>query len=412
MAVNKRSNGEGSYYRSEAGGLWEYRIYYKDVDGIIKRKKFKGKTKGVAKEKADEFLVAKEREIDNAASSNKILSVWIERWLQDYVSIRVKIRSLEKYKSCIKYVLEEFGNRRMDEITVSELQSFFSGLMKHGGVDRQGLSADTVRGVRRYLSTCYNDAIKIGLVQSNPVQNTQAPKATKKEIIVISKEKIDELISAAEKFEPAYTSKMSRVFMRHMLPVLIYTAVYTGMRQGELLGLQWDDLDIEHCSIHVCHSLIHAVKTEGIKKSAILQGTKTASGTRNVAIRSEDMQKLLDYRKWIKEKYVVEYGNDVTKRNFSTSNFVFTSTYGNELSVTNFLSRWFRPLCRQVGISDDFTFHGLRHTHATLLLKIGINPKIVQERLGHSSVKITMDTYSHFLPDMQESVLEAMSKRL
>jgi len=93
---------------------------------------------------------------------------------------------------------------------------------------------------------------------------------------------------------------------------------------------------------------------------------------------------------------------------FAGHDLVFTSPFGEPMSPTNFSRRYFKPLLKKWNISSDFTFHGLRHTHATLLLRQGVNPKIVQERLGHSSIKVTMDTYSHVLPDMQRQAVDAL----
>ena len=87
---------------------------------------------------------------------------------------------------------------------------------------------------------------------------------------------------------------------------------------------------------------------------------------------------------------------------------IFTSPFGEPISPTNFSRRYFKPLLKECHINPDFTFHGLLHTHATLLLQQGVNPKIVQERLGHSSIKVTMDTYSHVLPDMQRQAVDAL----
>ena len=119
-----------------------------------------------------------------------------------------------------------------------------------------------------------------------------------------------------------------------------------------------------------------------------------------------DVESLKHYLNW-KKCYADALGDK-----YENTNLVFTSVLGQPIRPTNFLRRYFRPLLKKCGISENFTFHGLRHTHATMLLKQGVNPKIVQERLGHSSIKVTMDTYSHVLPDMQRQAVEALSRLL
>lgn len=117
---------------------------------------------------------------------------------------------------------------------------------------------------------------------------------------------------------------------------------------------------------------------------------------------ADDVKSLHEYKKW-QENFADELGDK-----FAGHGLVFTSPFGEPISPTNFTRRYFRPLLKKCKINEDFTFHGLRHTHATLLLQQGVNPKIVQERLGHSSIKVTMDTYSHVLSDVQRQAVDAL----
>ena len=149
--------------------------------------------------------------------------------------------------------------------------------------------------------------------------------------------------------------------------------------------------------IFVRRSLAHVVG-----KGAVFQETKTKGSRRRILLLLEDVTALQEYRKWQKN-YAEELGDK-----FAWHNLIFTSPFGAPISPTNFVRRYFHPLLKKCGIKDGFTFHGLRHTHATLLLQQGVNPKIVQERLGHSSIKVTMDIYSHVLPDMQQQAVDAL----
>ncbi|MBQ7479496.1 MAG: tyrosine-type recombinase/integrase [Selenomonadaceae bacterium] len=116
------------------------------------------------------------------------------------------------------------------------------------------------------------------------------------------------------------------------------------------------------------------------------------------------MAMLQRYREW-QQQYAEEPGDKYAMREL-----VFASPFGTPIRPANFTRRYFRPLLRKCGIDEKFTFHGLRHTHAALLLQQEVNPKIVQERSGHSSIKATMDTYSHVLPDMQRQAVDAMER--
>ena len=110
------------------------------------------------------------------------------------------------------------------------------------------------------------------------------------------------------------------------------------------------------------------------------------------------------YREW-QQQYAEEPGDKYAMREL-----VFASHFGTSIRPANFTRRYFRPLLRKCGMDEKFTFRGLRHTHAALLLQQEVNPKIVQERSGHSSIKATMDTYSHVLPDMQRQAVDAMER--
>ena len=173
-------------------------------------------------------------------------------------------------------------------------------------------------------------------------------------------------------------TQLSRDSCRLVMPEIISLTVHTGMRQGE-------DVDFEKSCLFIRRSLAHI-----IGKGAVFQAPKTKNSVRRVLLMPEDVENLRAYKEWQKN-----YSDDLGDL-FARHNLVFTSPFGEPISPTNFSRRYFKPLLKKCNINSNFTFHGLRHTHATLLQ--GVNPKIVQERLGHSSIKVTMDTYATFYP--------------
>lgn len=269
------------------------------------------------------------------------------------------------------------------------LQKHFNSLLVDGRSDKAGLSSSTIGAARRYFAQCLDAAIQEGIILQNAARMTKPPRLVRKEIVVLTKDEAAELVAAAK--------AMKHPFMRVMMPTLISFMLRTGLRQGEVFGMRWDDVDYENSCIFVKRSLAHVVG-----KGAVFQETKTKTSRRRVLLLPEDVDALRDYQKW-QRKYADELGDK-----FEWNNLLFTSPFGAPISPTNFGRRYFRPLLKKCGISDGFTFHGLRHTHATLLLQQGVNPKIVQERLGHLSIKVTMDVYSHVLPDMQKEAVDAL----
>lgn len=386
--MGKRNSGEGGFFHDVKRGIWIYQLRYTDADGNRGRKKFAAKTKREAMQKGKDFIDS----LNRAANDDEKLTVgnWIRNWLENYAKPNVRPRTYEKYSGSLKaYILPIFGNVLLSELTADNLQKHFNRLLETGRADGTGLSTSTVRGTRRYLSMCIDDAVKSGLVSSNVVRLTKAPKLNKKEIAVLSKEEIARLINVAKEIE--------HPFMSVVMPQIISLTVHTGMRQGEVFGLKWDDIDFEKSCLFIRRSLAHV-----IGKGAIFQAPKTKNSVRRILLMSEDVKNLRAYKKW-QENYSEELGDL-----FAGHDLVFTSPFGEPMSPTNFSRRYFKPLLKKCNISSDFTFHGLRHTHATLLLRQGVNPKIVQERLGHSSIKVTMDTYSHVLPDMQRQAVDAL----
>ena len=356
--MGKRNSGEGGFFHDVKRGIWIYQLRYTDADGNRGRRKFAAKTKREAMQKGKEFIDS----LNRAADDGEKLTVgnWIRNWLENYAKPNVRPRTYEKYSSTLKaYILPTFENVLLNELTAADLQKHLNRLLETGRADGTGLSSSTVRGTRRYLSMCIDDAVKSGLVSSNVVRLTKAPKLSKKEIAVLSKDEIARLINAAKEIE--------HPFMRVVMPQIISLTVHTGMRQGEVFGLKWDDIDFEKSCLFIRRSLAHL-----IGKGAVFQAPKTKNSVRRILLMLKDVKNLRAYKKW-QENYSEELGDL-----FEGHNLVFTSPFGEPISPTNFSRRYFKPLLKKCNISSDFTFHGLRHIHATLLLRQGVNPKIVQ----------------------------------
>ena len=389
ITLGKRNSGEGGFFHDIERDIWIYQIRYTDNEGNRKRKKFAAKTKREAMQKGQDFIAGIEQGFSDS-DTKLTVGNWVRNWLENYAKPHVRPRTYEKYSSSLnKYILPKYENILLGDLKVADLQNHFNILLKSGRTDGTGLSSSTVRGTRRCFSMCVDDAVKLGLIQNNVVRLTKAPKLSKKEIVILSKDEVSRLIDEAK--------KINNSFMKIMMPEIISLTVHTGLRQGEVFGLKWGDIDFKNSCLFVRRSLAHV-----IGKGAVFQSPKTKNSIRRVLLMSDDIESLKKYQQW-QENLAEELGDK-----FAGHGLVFTSPFGEPISPTNFIRRYFKPLLKKCGIHEEFTFHGLRHTHATLLLQQGVNPKIVQERLGHSSIKVTMDTYSHVLPDMQKQAVDAL----
>lgn len=383
-------NGKGTVYKEATRDLWVCQISYIDPEtGKAKRKKFSGKLKKVAVGKGDEFL----NSLSNGLlpTAGKVTTgEWVTQWLNEYCKQRVRPRTWEKYKSCFDcYIMPKFQDVLLKDLKGLDVQQHFNSLLIDGRVNGKGLSSSTVRGTRRYFTMCIDSAVKNGFLTKNVVKDTEPPKLKKKEIRILSEEQMDALIEQAK--------LISNEFMQRVVPVIIQLALHTGMRQGEVFGVKWDDIHLKEGCIYVQRSLAYIVG-----KGYILQDPKTKSSKRKILLMPDDVNMLETFKIW-QDRYAALLCNKYINRGL-----VFSNTFGNPLDTGNFVSRYFKTLLEPAGIDKSFTFHGLRHTHATLLLQQGVNPKVIQERLGHCNIGMTLDIYSHILPDMQDTAVEAL----
>ncbi len=211
------------------------------------------------------------------------------------------------------------------------------------------------------------------LIARNPTEAVDAPCPRLKEISVFTVEEAQRFLEAA---------KGDRL---HALYVL---ALMTGMRQGELLGLRWQDIDLSAGSLSVRRTLVRT--SQGWSWA----DPKTAKGRRTIALPDLAVEALRQHRvRQLEER--LRAG-----ALWADIDLVFPNQTGKPLERQNVVKRSFRPLLIRAGMPSS-RFHDLRHSAATLLLSLGEHPKVVQERLGHSTIGVTMDTYSHVLPDMQ-----------
>jgi len=398
-----RANGDGTLVWDDKRKCYFVIVTYRDpVTGKTKRKKIKGaETKNPKGESASlkigqKWLEKNERGL--LPESDKIkLWEWLDRWLQDYVKPRVRIKSFDKYESCLKlYVKPTLGDVPLAKLKAADIRRLIQGLLVNGGKERtkivddqevkerRGLSSLTVRNTRRYLIMALDQAVKEGLIVRNVSRDVDPPKLIKKEVSPLTKEQVLVLAQVAKQVGG----------MPHMAILL---ALSTGARLGELFGLKWDCVDLEKGVIHIKRSIITSHGTRGE-----FQEPKTAKSRRQIPLPDEVVKELWKYKKW------QEWHKQLVGDRWQENNLVLATTEGRVVETSNFSSKTFKKILDKAGISRSVKFHDLRHTHATLLLLQGVNPKVVQERLGHSTISMTLDTYSHVLPDMRDTAVKAL----
>lgn len=209
---------------------------------------------------------------------------------------------------------------------------YFNSLLVNGRAGGNALSSSTVRAARRYFAICVDDAIREGLVLRNVVRLTKSPKLTRKEIVVLTRDEVTTLLEGAK--------QINNEFMRNMMPEILSFTVKTGLRQGEVFGLKWEDVGFKNFCISIRRSLAHVVG-----RGAVFQEPKTKNSRRRVLLMPEDVQSLKEYRQWQKN-YADELGDK-----FARNGLIFISPFSEPISPTNFSRRYFKPLLKKCNIN-------------------------------------------------------------
>jgi integrase len=274
------------------------------------------------------------------------------------------------------------GDKPIQKLMPGDLQAFYNAKLEGGRADGKegGLSTRAVRYLHFLLSAALKQAVKEGLVSRNVAEATNPPKQGKKEIQYLTTEEIQRFLQVARE---------SRYY------VAMLTELGTGLRRGELLGLKWEDVDLKRGVITVRRQLVRA------KGGPVFHEPKTDAGVRTVTLPAEVLRELKAHKaRQAQEKLLL--GNA-----YEDSGLVFCQANGRRLEPRNF-TRHFDNLLKKAGIRH-VSFHSLRHTHATELLRLGVNLKTIQERLGHSNFNVTANFYAHIADELQQEAAEKIN---
>lgn len=305
-------------------------------------------------------------------------SYMTEQYLEDKLT-KVKQQTLDTYTWLIeKHVLPTLGSIELSKLTPMHIQQLYNHLTKE-----KKISDENIQKVHTLINDSLKKAERWSLIAKNPASLVDRPKAVKKEVTVWNLEQVQSFLKHADGAS------------RHS--IAYFLALTTGMRKGEILGLRWKDVDFERQCVRITQTVSNNSKE-------ILPYTKTKSGARTIDLPEETINQLKKHYLFICHEK--EEGGE----SYCDNDLVVCNKLG--LPADNHsLRRIFHNISKKAG-NPRIRFHDMRHTHATLLLLQGVNPKIVSERLGHADVRITLDTYSHLLPSMQKETAHNFGKML
>ena len=361
--MSKRDRGDGSI-RQRKNGKFEARLRYIDpVTGLAERLSLYGDTRADVTAKLREaqlHLVRREQPQPEAVR----LSDFLDRWLEDVVQPSQRDSTYRSYKIAVDLHIKpsRLGLMLLRDLREVQIQHVFVAKSK----EPTRTQVLTLIVLRRALDR----AVQWGLLDKNPAKYVSMPRRTRKELKPLTAAQVQRFLDAAAD---------------DRLYALYYLAIHTGMRQGELLALRWDD--IVDGTIRVQRQLdAHTRKLVPPKTRAARRPVTLSVGARAALKAHKARQRADGY----------------------SGPYVFVDIDGGLLRPSNYQRRSFKPLLKKAKIDSSVRFHDLRHTSATFMLAAGVNPKIAAERLGHANVGITMDFYQHVSTDLQREAAAAM----
>lgn len=387
MAKNgRRDKGDGSLYPRKnrngevIGWVGAYWVRESGESGTKKRRTVYANTRKEAKALLAE-AISGNREEENrrqtAAVANLKVSEYLVSWLSE-AEASLKVSSYRRYELSVRcHLYPAFSDVPLDRLSPSHIQSLYQSKLK------DGLSPRSVIHLHEALRRALNRAVALGLISSNPCTGVQLPRAPRTVMEPLNREEARRFLRAVR------GTKHEALFV---------LAITTGMRQGELLGLRWKDADLGDARVRVSRSYV-AWSARG--RGYTFVDPKSAGSRRAIDLTPTAVASLHRHEREMRESGL--YGKECP---------VFSSaSSGTPVNPANLVSRHFKPILERAGLAN-IRFHDLRHTCATLLLSQGVHPKYVQALLGHATIAMTLDLYSHWMPSMGRQAASAMDDAL
>jgi integrase len=364
MPMAKRGNGEGSIYRRKDGD-WVAAITLAK-DG--RRREFYGRTRADVKARLATAAGDHQRGI-LPTGQRQTVGAFLNRWIEDSVRGQVRPTTEAHYELCVRHLVRGLGNLDLERLTPADVEHYLRS-------KQDQLATRTINHHRAVLRVALNRAMKWGLVHRNAAALASAPRVVAKPSRFLT---------------PAEAAAVLLAVKGDRLEALYSVALALGLRQGEALGLQWDDVDFDTGQLHVRRQL------QRLKGESHLMPVKTEHSLRTLTMPLVVVAALHDHRRRQLEEGIVQ-------------SLVFCRQDGRPLVNSN-VTHAFQERLRRAGL-PPMRFHDLRHSCASLLLAQGVSARVVMETLGHSTIATTMNVYSHVMPSLMQESADAMDRAL
>ena len=369
--------------KTRKGQSWQLTVEM-PRDPITGERKRKYKTVTGTKKEADQALRRFITELERGEyieDNNITVSDWLQKWLEVYIVPTVSPTTLVGYKGMIRrYIDPLIGHLQVQEMNALAVQIWVNKL-KVSPSSGEPLTAGTIKHTYHVLRGAMDKAVQAGLIHRSPCAGIQLPKGEKKKPVIYDETQIQQLLDFARGTE---------------MELIIDLELCMGMRRGELLGLQWQDVNWEKNQIHIIRSRV------AVDGKSVVKQPKTESGTRTLDVPEILLKKLKSYKvKCMEQKIRVG-------RRLLEEDFIIVHPDGKPI-YPEYVSQMFTKLQKRANL-PKCRFHDLRHLCASIMVKQGVEVKVAQERLGHKDITTTMNIYAHVLPGSAREAAEKIGQ--
>ena len=368
-SIKKKTNKKGEV-------SWEV-TFELGVDPVTEKRQRRSITvKGTKKQAQavmDKMKVELERGYFNDPSS-MLLKDWMLQWLDNYLP-NIEATTRTHYRNAINtHIIPDLGHVMLKHLKTTDIQAWVNSLQ-----NKKGLSPKSVRNIYLNLQAALAKAVVLRMLPYNPCEGVVLPKAKKYQATIYTVQEMNHLLDVARGTDM-------------FIPVLLATNL--GLRRGEVLALKWEHIDFENAVVHICENKV--ITEDG----ALTKAPKSAAGVRDISLGSGVLTEL-------KHAHAQYNRNKLSMgARFKDSGFVFSQADGRDYRPESLTRMWRRFLEKHQ--LKDIRFHDLRHSCATALLEAGVDPKTVQNRLGHSDITMTMNIYAHCTQNMDRNAAQKL----
>ena len=372
------------WIRKLPSGRWQ--AHYKGADGKLHPAPNTFRTKGMA----EQWLAGVEADLMRGnwlppQRSKETVAMWAEKWMASKLNLKPKTRNDYEIRLRV-YVLPKWGDTPIAKITRSDIQQWVQELVSSGS------GTSTIHHAVGILSRILHEAVEAGALPSNPCQKISLPRATKGEIRPLTVEQIKALANEIENPPVKPAGNGAQPNGRHYFPeyrLLVLLAAFSGLRAAEIAGLKKRAIDLDNGVVRVTETLSEV----GGKLYTVPPKTYQA--------RAVPLPEFL----------IKELKGHIDNLDGNADSYVFRASQGGSLHWQGFYNRHFKPAVSRAGLPGNTRFHDLRHTAAALMIAANAHPRAIMERLGHSSINVTLGTYGHLLPTLDEELTQRLNNQ-